>query len=1812
MSWAQRRGPPRPSPSSNNTPIQMFNPQQHSTVENQWQPPPVFQQQQDHAQAQNYWQQPQQVYPPPSRTPNANTGVQYQQFQQEPSGGYFKNQSYNQQYDQSGAYSNQPVQPATEADGWGENWAWGEEDNSNAQTMAASQQHQQLQSTANVLADSFSNDESWNWSVSEIRTPENNAHQQDQKPNDLFPTVGDLKKPPVSNTRPEAPPQSNRSKLETPQWSTESQPSIESSDDVAHTSESDKSHLVSRSSTISHSPVSGQEQLGAVGVEVPPVENNEIIRQENNKVVNNVLPPPKNVLTPPLMPSTQGGPDDSRNPYKRSSGNRYRAPTTQPPPQTSFTPQSVNLETLPDNSEHPDYPPVSGVSKVPQRAPLQWPQAENNEAPINDRNQYLETGQLSDLGLSEGNEVNDLGNDTLPPPGLQRMVPGQLEQSEPLLGFSRMVLGENNINQAQYDLSGPPEGLRRMVPGESSSPEVSIDQQNIDDNDSDGELNRITQNSSVQPQRSATIGADTPPRVQNPVPQIQQAPVNRAELIGHQDLAQSSSIDILDAIPLSKSSSNDNKSKHSSKAKDKDLQENRREIIDGQINESSVTNLTNSIRNLTVGENLTDGQTSNTSVHEHSPRRHSRQESSESDSDRKHPSRSSREKRSMEKSKSRDKERDRYKEKDSDRERYNKDRDDDRYSPDSYRDKRDRRDRRYRERRYEEDTDYYSDKEKDRRMRDNRDRDYERKYSSLRKDKDRRRKERDGRDYRDSRRYYGRYGEEYGVENRSSRPSSRSDSMHESYRERRHDPEPRDRDRRPRDRDRERDRHRNRDHRESYNPYQGYAYDPYNPYYQQYQYYENLRRTNPQAYAEWYRKYYQQTVGSNASFTAEDRGSVHSGRSSANDELAKDRYTRQSFYSQSSAANYYGQSRSLSGQYVLDSSSYNNRTFDQTDTTLAYDQQPGASQRLTPAKFATVHLKASIASGRLVRVLPNYPMDDQSATVEIRNLESLLENDPEYLELRSFPGPLVKGVTHKKQVIEYCDKKIKSAAYNRGIADVDSYVLMWELLILLIRQNGMVVGTDIAELLLKNQNTQVPPRSSSVLSTASSTGVGERNENTEILHQAALENGSTNSVAPTSTREDEVTKKFREYLLYGSCKEALEWAMKHELWGHALFLASKLDKRTYANVMMRFANGLTLNDPLQTLYQLLSGKVPAAVTCVSDEKWGDWRPHLAMILSNSSLRPDLNCRAITQLGDTLLNRGCLYAAQFCYLMSEVGFGKHDDASTRLVLLGSDHRRPFPQFVINEAVHMTEIYEFACSLNDQGFYIKEFQIYKYLLATRLADAGLLEKSLLYLERLASHIIAQPTGVSPVLIDGVCALSDKLKFHDPLGDPDEDESAFGSDLETSRPDNSWLKDLKAIQNDFQTGNIVQDTYVKQEPQVDVPLQQTYANAPEPWQLQQQYQYEQQVPQMWQPEPQIQVQPEENIPQQHEIMTNQYQDPQQQNYWPGQQEQPLQYIQDQVLDQQQHFDQPPGYYESLNNQAEMAPPVQQQPQISMPNQASAKSGIFDDEPLPHETQAQNRSPAKTQQQKPSAGDESGKQQSTGWFGGIFSKLSMKPKNQMKLPDDKNPKIVWDQDKKRWTNVDGDSNDAAEFKPPPKMADLMPKPSQAPPGIGFGSLQSSSLDYASANFNGINVASNDTPFYIDQGPASLPVASPTGAPGEDSGVPPKAAQPNMFKMNRGRNLKNSYVNVFKQNGVMSSGGGPQSLPGPESIPAAPAQMNLFIPQAVNDPNAPVDFLTPGGAPIQIGESQMSRWSSSSSLSREVASYMLKKNVHR
>lgn len=161
----------------------------------------------------------------------------------------------------------------------------------------------------------------------------------------------------------------------------------------------------------------------------------------------------------------------------------------------------------------------------------------------------------------------------------------------------------------------------------------------------------------------------------------------------------------------------------------------------------------------------------------------------------------------------------------------------------------------------------------------------------------------------------------------------------------------------------------------------------------------------------------------------------------------------------------------------------------------------------------------------------------------------------------------------------------------------------------------MVVGTDISELLLKNK-TEYPYEAVAVAtisigaSSKNSTVSGRNSIDSDIRGVSSHENSPelsapadssvARSVRPkTMLSEEEITEKFRNYLLYGSITEALEWATDNNLWGHALFLASKVDRRSHANVLMKFANKLSLNDPLQTLYQLMSGRTPNSVTvCV--------------------------------------------------------------------------------------------------------------------------------------------------------------------------------------------------------------------------------------------------------------------------------------------------------------------------------------------------------------------------------------------------------------------------------------------------------------------------------------------------------------------------------------------------------------------------------------------------------------------------------------
>lgn len=360
----------------------------------------------------------------------------------------------------------------------------------------------------------------------------------------------------------------------------------------------------------------------------------------------------------------------------------------------------------------------------------------------------------------------------------------------------------------------------------------------------------------------------------------------------------------------------------------------------------------------------------------------------------------------------------------------------------------------------------------------------------------------------------------------------------------------------------------------------------------------------------------------------------------------------------------------------------------------------------------------------------------------------------------------------------------------------------------------MVVGSDIAELLLNavEQQKQVLQQqkqseaqtkegrdfvegnlggdSNSAPLTDKEEGEGESSEEEEsvpIPHPPYNNPPLVSSNVPAVPKDEKkLVEEFCSHLLYGHKKDALDFAMDHGLWGHALFFASKMDERSYGHVLARFANGIPLSSPLQTLYHIMCGKQPASVTSCGEgdnaqgATFGDWKPHLAMLLSNSGYKPEVEHRAILTLGDTLQQRNHVFAAQFCYLMGHEEFSKESRLGT---LLGYS-----PQGKNKlEATQMTEVYEFARKLADPNFNLGvSFQQSKLEYAKTLVSYGFVEEALAYCEEI-TKVLRQSGRYGEQEREELIKLSgNTLKIAERIAVADESGTASGT----------WVEELRRL--------------------------------------------------------------------------------------------------------------------------------------------------------------------------------------------------------------------------------------------------------------------------------------------------------------------------------------------------------------------------------------------------------------------------------
>ncbi|XP_063615398.1 protein transport protein Sec16B-like [Penaeus indicus] len=432
------------------------------------------------------------------------------------------------------------------------------------------------------------------------------------------------------------------------------------------------------------------------------------------------------------------------------------------------------------------------------------------------------------------------------------------------------------------------------------------------------------------------------------------------------------------------------------------------------------------------------------------------------------------------------------------------------------------------------------------------------------------------------------------------------------------------------------------------------------------------------------------------------------------------------------------------------------------------DDAPGeAPQRMTPVQFGRPHISASFTrGGQLLMVLPKDPREGEKAVVQLRDVQKMLCLDPVLKEtiqqMKNYPGPLTLADTHKEVVVKYCYNQVAEAADNPSLNDRDSVVLIWEYLALLVKQNGKLFGSDIASLLLKgreisSQTQQVTPNTTpDEIPNTPASDSSPQDEGIDIHSQTS---------PPTAVKDESLLlKKFCEYLCLGRKREAVDYAMREGLWGHALALSYKMDGTTHTRVLAAFSNSIPQTDVLQTLFQQLSGKRPEITKSYNIQQWGDWRQHLAVMVSNPTGHTQRDRASIVALGDTLASRGQLHAAHFCYLVAEAEWGTYSNKSSQLVLIGSSHNLPFQAFSTNEAIQCTEVYEFARSLDSSNPALETFQSYKLIYALRLTEYGFPSEALRYCE-VISQLVSKASMSYPVeFLSQVYELASRLKYHD----------------------------------------------------------------------------------------------------------------------------------------------------------------------------------------------------------------------------------------------------------------------------------------------------------------------------------------------------------------------------------------------------------------------------------------------------------------
>ncbi|KAM3727292.1 Protein transport protein [Dirofilaria immitis] len=297
------------------------------------------------------------------------------------------------------------------------------------------------------------------------------------------------------------------------------------------------------------------------------------------------------------------------------------------------------------------------------------------------------------------------------------------------------------------------------------------------------------------------------------------------------------------------------------------------------------------------------------------------------------------------------------------------------------------------------------------------------------------------------------------------------------------------------------------------------------------------------------------------------------------------------------------------------------------------DQLSVDSAAKEPMKFRVPHSFLRFGVGGKAIVLN---VRNSENILEIRDLKSLFSNHKLQRisnAIESFRGPLIAGFTPTHSVHLYVQRQIelilKSETYlsNPSNSLESDCLLIWQLLEMLVQQQGRVTGPDLSRLLMATCDVSEQRR--------------HYKERSSLFTPANFNERSVDS---------EAYDRFTQFLLGGHIKEALDSAMKDGLYSDAMILARRMcvkESQELEKIETAFLSHRSELNPVMTLLAVANGQPAPVLTSPPMDEINSWRSHAAIVLAN--LKTPEALRMVYQLGCVLARRGLHAAADFCFL-----------------------------------------------------------------------------------------------------------------------------------------------------------------------------------------------------------------------------------------------------------------------------------------------------------------------------------------------------------------------------------------------------------------------------------------------------------------------------------------------------------------------------------------------------------------------------------